>query len=339
MKKQGRKTSFLKKRSKKRVLLAMEAAAASASEIKSFLLLFFKKEVLLLLLFVTDAHAECVMNRATLLPITLWQNKLYVPVTINGTPKALFVDTGAASTTLSEAVAGELGIPRDFDHTVDTFGVGGKESHLYIGEVDSIRLGDIVIRKHPVPVAAFNQFMADERTPAAGLIGADILSHFDVDIDIPHRQLALWRVQGCTEVKPDWNGEAASVPMQISESRHITVPVRIDGVSLDLLLDTGSPNLLLSTRAAARAGATPEVLEESRQFDGFGVNDRAYHAWMHIFRRVEIGGQVFGDVRTVIVSNGRYVNLGDGLLGIEFLKRGRVWISYSTSTLFVQKNN
>lgn len=289
------------------------------------------------LVLAAGARAECVMNRVALLPVTLWQNKLFVPVTVNGTPETFFVDTGAATTTLSDNVAGALNIPRDFDHTLDTFGVGGQESHLYIGQVYDFNVGGIDVRKRAFPVAAFGVFkLADGRGQAAGLIGADILSHFDLDIDIPHRQIGLWRVQGCTEVKPDWPEAAAGVQMQIEPSRHITVPVRIDGAALDLLLDTGAPDLLLTTLAAARAGAPPEVLEENRQFTGYGVNDRSYQAWLHIFRRLEIGRQVYGDVRAVVVNRGRYGNLGDGLLGVEFLKRGRVWISYSTGTFFTE---
>jgi predicted aspartyl protease len=283
------------------------------------------------------AQAECVMNRAAVLPITLWQNKLFVPVTVNGVAERFFVDTGAAVTTLSDSLANALNIPRDFDHTIDMFGVAGRESHLYIGEVDSINVGGVELKKHSFPVAAFGSFMlADGHSRADGLIGADILSHFDVDIDIPHRQIAFWRVQGCGVVKPDWPGDASSVPMQIAPSRNITVPVRIDGAMLDLVLDTGAGDLLLSTRAAARAGATPEVLEESRQSTGFGVNDRSYPVWLHVFRRVEVGTQVYGDVRGVVVNRGRYMDQGDGLLGVEFLKRGRVWISYSTSTFFTE---
>ncbi len=302
---------------------------------KSFLLLFFKTEVLFLVLGVSAAHAECLMHRAAVLPITLWQDKIYVPVSVNGTAEQFFIDTGASTTTIAQAIAGTLDIPRDFSRTQDTFGVGGKESHLYIGEVSALSLGGLDLVNQDFPVAAFRERMADGTTPAGGLIGADILSRFDLDIDIPNRRLVLWRVTGCTEVHPDWDG-AAAVPMQMTPSHHVTIPVRIDGVPLDLLLDTGASNLLLSTRAAARAGASPDQLEEGRQIEGTGVNDRAFHAFLHIFQRLEVGPEVFGDVRAVVVGDGRYVTIGDGLFGIAFLKRGRVWISYSTGTLYLQ---
>jgi clan AA aspartic protease (TIGR02281 family) len=296
----------------------------------------------LILLLAHAAPAECIKNRAALLPITLWQSKLYVPVTLNGLTRAFFVDTGAALSFVSQTMADELNLPHDFDHTLDTFSVGGQESHLYIAEITSLALGGIQVSNRHLPVAAFGDRLSDGRSQPGGLIGADILSHFDLDIDIPNRQLGLWRVSGCTQMQPDWGGAwggaIASVPMRIAPSRQASVPARIDGAAVDLMVDTGSPDLVLSTRAAARAGAPPEVLDENRQLQGFGVNDRAFHAWMHIFQRVELGTMVFGDVRTLVVNNGRYGSLGDGLLGVEFLKRGRVWLSYSTGSFFATSN-
>ena len=303
---------------------------------KSFLLLFFKKEALACFLTISAAQAECTKHRAAELPLTLWQEKLYVPVAIDGVQRMMFLDTGAAVTTLSVATANALNLPRDFDHTADTFGVGGMESHLYIVQTRTLSLGGITVAGRQFPTAVFAGVMADDTTPIGGLIGADILSRFDLDIDIPRRRLGLWQVSGCTDITPDWPGRIGSVPIDIEPSRHVSVPVTVDGTAVDLLLDTGSPGLVLSTRAAARAGATPEMLEDSRTLQGRGVNERAFSAWLHIIRRLEIAGEVFGDARAVVVSNGR-VMTGDGLLGLAFLKRGRVWLSYATGRLFVEQ--
>jgi predicted aspartyl protease len=294
------------------------------------------RAAVVLLAVAVPARGACIMNRVALLPVTLWQNKLYVPVTVNGTARRFFVDTGAAVSAVSEATAAELNIPHDFDHTMDMFGVGGQESRLYIGEVDRFSVGGVEFRNRRFPVSAFGDVLADGLHHADGLIGADILSRFDVDIDIPRRQIGLWTVQDCSEVKPDWPGGADGVQLAIEPSRHVTVPVRIDGAPLELLLDTGAPALVLSTRAAAEAGATPDILEQNPRITGFGMNNRSYPAWLHIFRRLEVGRQVYGDIRAVVVNRGRYADIGDGLLGIEFLKRGRVWISYATSMFFTE---
>jgi len=305
-----------------------------ANRRKFFASFFQKRSAFLLLFFTSPASAACTMHRAATLPLTLFDEKLYVPATINGTPAEFFIDTGAGVTTISQATADALTLPRDFDHSADMFGVGGKENHLGIVQVESLTLGGIQILNHAFPSAGFAQRLADG-TPIAGLIGADILSNFDVELDIPHRQLALWRVSGCTEITPDWQGASLQAPMQVAETRHATVPVTIDGAHLDLLIDTGSPSLVLSTRAAARAGATPEILEQGRSTQGFGVNDHPFTAWLHIFPRMELAGRVFGDVRTIVVTNGRYLST-DGLLGLEYLKRSPVWLSYSTGTFFME---
>ncbi len=276
------------------------------------------------------------MHRAADLPITLWQDKLYIPVSIDGAPRMMFLDTGASVTTLSVKTANALNLPRDFDHTADVFGVGGLESHLYLVHTRTLALGGIEVNGETFPVADFAGVMADDRTPVGGLIGADVLSHFDLDLDVPHRRLGLWRVSGCTEVKPDWTGPTGSVAVEVLPSHHVSVPVKADGAPLALLLDTGSPGLILSTRAAARAGASPEMLEESRALNGRGVNERAFSGALHIIARLEVAGEIFGDARAFVVNNGR-MGSGDGLLGLAFLKRGRVWVSYATGRLFVER--
>ncbi len=291
---------------------------------------------LLLCVLTQTASAECTMHRAAELPLTLWQNKLYVPVSIDGAPRMMFLDTGSSITTLAENTADALRLPRDFDQTMDVFGVGGMESHLYLVRTRTLSLGGIAVDGKTFPVAAFAGLMADDRTPVGGLIGADLLSHFDLDLDVPHRRLGLWQVSGCSEIKPDWTGPTGSAPIEIQPSRHVSVPVKVDGTTVYLLLDTGSPGLVLSTRAAARAGATPEVLDESRPVSGRGVNERAFAGWLHIIARLEVAGEVFGDARAAVVNSGR-VQSGDGLLGLAFLKRGRVWVSYATSRLFVER--
>ena len=281
------------------------------------------------------AGAECSMNRAALLPLVLWDQKLVVVAEVNGTRVPFIVDTGASVTTLSEHLARSLNLPRDFDHVADMFGVGGMESHLYIAQTHDFDLAGVHLAGRSFPVADFADRTADG-TPLGGLIGADILSRFDVDLDLPGRRLGLWRTTGCSEVRPDWPGDSAETALEIATTRHVSVPVRINGAALDLMLDTGSPGLVLSTRAAARAGAPPEILEQNRQLVGHGVNDRPFSAWFHIFQRLDVAGQVFGDVGGVVVSPGR-IQTGDGLLGLEFFKRGRVWISYGTGKFFVQK--
>ena len=125
--------------------------------------------------------------------------------------------------------------------------------------------------------------------------------------------------------------------MTIDSFRHVSVPVTIGVSTMELTLDTGAPGLVLTRRSAARAGATPEILDEDREIGGNGVNNRAFEARLHIFSRLEFGSQVFGDVPAAVVENSR-LDRYDGLLGLMFLRRSRVWLSYATGTIFMQPN-
>jgi len=312
----------------------MSKAVLSRAKLTKVFWFFFSKKNFLLFL-VGQAHAECVMNRVASVPITLWNERIFLPVTIEGAPRMMFLDTGAGMTSLSQDTATSLSLLRDFDHTTDVFGVGGQESHLYIAQTNKMTLGDLVFSGKSFPVSAFSERMADG-SAIGGLIGADLVSKYDLDIDIPHRRLGFWKVSGCSEIKPDWPGEASGTDMAVQPSRHVSLPVKLDGVRVDLLLDTGSPGLVVSTRAAARAGVSPEMLDESRPLQGHGINDRAFSAWLHVFPRLEVAGQVYGDARAVVVNSGRMKDGGDGLLGIAFLKRGRVWVSYATGRFYVE---
>ena len=294
----------------------------------------FRFAILLLLLVADCAHASCSVHRVAVLPITLWQQKLFVPVEVDGAPSMFFVDTGASVTTLANSLSDRLTLPRDHDRTLDMFGVGGKESHLYIAHTNDLGIGTIHFAGQSFPVAEFDQRLSDN-APIGGLIGADILSRFDVDLDVPGRRLGLWQVSGCTELQPDWQHSFGNAALEVAPSGHASVPVKVDGVTLDLTIDTGAPALILSSRAAARAGVTPDILDENRRLVGHGVNDRPFSAWLHIFNRLDVAGQVFGNVRSIVVAPGR-MQTGDGLLGLDLLKRTRVWLSYSTGRIFIE---
>ena len=116
------------------------------------------------------------MQHVASLPVTLWQDKLFVPVTIEGTSQFMAVDTGASTTVLSSSVASALNISHDFDRTSDMEGVGGTDSHLYIGEVHRLGVGSITLTDSRIPIADFPMRMADG-SAAGGLLGARILLH------------------------------------------------------------------------------------------------------------------------------------------------------------------
>ena len=106
-------------------------------------------------------------------------------VQLNGSGSTLLLDTGASGILVDKRVAEKAGVKRlvesDFHGIGDKGAVGG-----YIGIADSIKVGDVEFQGCHVQVI-------DRRSVAEGdgLIGADVFSHFLVDIDIPNYKFRL----------------------------------------------------------------------------------------------------------------------------------------------------
>ncbi len=287
-----------------------------------------------------QAQAGCTTHRVASLPLALWQGKLLLTVGVNGSPETMALDTGAGITVISAEAAGRLNILHDFDHAAELRGAGGADSVLFIGQVDTLDLGEARLAKMSLPIVDFP--MRDwNNHPVSGLLGADILSHFDVDLDIAGGQLGLWRESGCDTAPPPWNDNAEPIAIELDGGHHIAVPVTVDGIALNAMLDTGAGGFFLTTRAGMRAGATEDALESDPEIHGTGVNNRAWTGRLHRFQDVRFGGVRFTNVATELLpstSIAQYDALSgsDGLIGMSLLRRMHLWISYRTKALYVQ---
>jgi tetratricopeptide (TPR) repeat protein len=106
-------------------------------------------------------------------------------VNINGTSSKLLLDTGAGGILVDRKIAEKAGI-KPIAQT-DVKGIGDKEgSSGYIGYADSIKIGDLEFHDCYVEVVDKRSVVGED-----GLIGADVFSHFLVDIDFPHAKFRL----------------------------------------------------------------------------------------------------------------------------------------------------
>ena len=297
--------------------------------------------VLALMVLAAPAQAACTTQRVATIPLTLWQNKLLLTAGLNGSPEILALDTGAGISVVSADAAGRLNIPHDFDHAASVQGVGGADSVLFIGQLESLDIGGLRFSKMIAPIVAMDEQDWNNKK-LAGLLGADILSRFAVDLDIKGGQMALWRDTGCDTDPPPWDADAEPIDIELDEGHHIGVPLKVDGVALTAMLDTGAGAFVLTQRAGMRAGVTDDMLESDTPIHGVGVNDRPWSGWLHRFGSVRFGTARFSNVVAALTQSGNvsaYNALigADGLIGMPLLKDLRIWISYKTKSLYVQQ--
>jgi hypothetical protein len=163
-----------------------------------------------------------------------------------------------------------------------------------------------------------------------GIVGDDILHNFDLDIDVAHQKLTLYRPGSCSPTRPPWEA-AQSWPITISARQQITFPAILNGHPLTALLDTGAFRGTVSRAAALKVGATAAELQ--RDFARNTSGPLGYRFSRQHFNDLSFGGKSYPNTFLDVVD---FNEDGiDMLIGIDYLLQRRVFISYATGMIFV----
>ncbi len=290
---------------------------------------------LLLLLFAglagCAAPESCDLVPLAETPLDTRANLMFVTVIISGQPIRLLVDTGAERTVLTEAAVARLGLPHDRQHLTRSFGIGGSSAN-WDADIPGIVIGQT---RFPIEHVAVGNFSIDHvsgpRTD--GLLGADILLAFDLDIDEADHQLTLYRVRRCPDAVPPWHEPAIRINGLEARRDRLLVPITLDGVAGMAILDTGAQATTIGMGMAHRLGLFEASLATDRTIMAHGAAPTAVAVHVHQFRELLVGEARIREPTLAVVPNDAAV--GDALLGGDFLRGRRVWLSFVTRKLFV----
>ena len=259
------------------------------------------------------------------------RNFLLVRATLDGKPATLLVDTGAETSTLTPHAVALLHLRRDPAHGRTIAGVAGTVRADIVRLRDLALAGVVVARALDVAIGDLPSLDGLD-PPVAGLLGADVLARFEVDLDLPAARMALYAPGGCAGYLP-WPG-AAAVPLQKTRSGLAFLDAEVDGSRVRALLDTGARTSLLTREAARGLGVTATMLAGDEARGGSGVGPASLTLRRHRFATFGLPGTLEHNV-TVNVADLRLPGI-DMLLGADFLGRREVWISYATGRLFLR---
>jgi predicted aspartyl protease len=97
-------------------------------------------------------------------------------------------------------------------------------------------------------------------------------------------------------------------------------------------LDTGAQRSVIGRDLAGRAGVTQAMLDKDQSVTVIGASRNNAQVRLHRFDTIRIGsGVAHGAVLQVAPGSSA---LRDGLLGEDFLRRRRIWISDASHQLF-----
>jgi predicted aspartyl protease/Flp pilus assembly protein TadD len=204
----------------------------------------------------------------------------YVPVRLGDSSKKLryLFDTGASGLTVSRRMMKRLGLEPVYSFTITGIGGSGTAETTMV-LVDRVRVGEAVIENVPAVVR-------DSLPGADGLLGPGVLGGSGFTLDLRGRRLRiLGREPEAPDdpagEKPEPEDEAVEVPF-LSIGGTPFIPVRVDGVPMHAMIDTGASQAVLSPYAVEQVdglelmapGLAPPAYREIRGTTGKTLDSR-----------------------------------------------------------------
>ena len=285
---------------------------------------------------VRPATAGCTLSAVATLPLTISGPRLYVPISMNDTEGQFMVDTGAGETVLMAPYAARAHVGMDIHAGQKILsGVGGRESlPVNSSHVRRIKVGQIAFQDWEFAVMPDNG-SGISKSAQDGVLGMDFLHYFDMDVDVEAHKLTLWRVTGCKDIHPEWQGPYDTIPLSGNSNHGANIPILVDNAILDVAFDTGMVGVLLSRDAAAKAGVTDAMLLKDEAGRGAGVGGK-FPSVLHRFNMMMVGNSEIDHPKVDVETESHRVWYSNGLIEWRYLKARRFWVSFTTQSLFVQ---
>ena len=167
-----------------------------------------------------------------------------------------------------------------------------------------------------------------------GAVGGDLLENWDIDLTVGAGVLNLDLPQQTAPVPP-WQDPTTRVPLENRSTHLIEITVMLDGHPLKALVDTGAPHSVVSVNTAAGAEANGnDKLAAASGVAGIRTAIRLHH-----FSDLSIGGLSFGPVEVGVAQTPTAVPEGDMLLGLDVLRRTRIYVAYQAGELLIDEGS
>jgi hypothetical protein len=171
-----------------------------------------------------------------------------IPVLIDGKPQAMAIDVSDPNSFLTT----DYGDAQNFDRAVIPV---QRDGHLFIPKNPSYLVTDFMIGNihgTKVPMHRFerpNDFDDD----IVGEVGADILSGFDMEVDLKNGRVILFSQDHCPGDVVYWTkSEYAAIPLDIDPAGHSSIQMKLDGKTVSVAFELAATGAFMSMKTAKR---------------------------------------------------------------------------------------
>lgn len=226
------------------------------------------------------------------------------------------VDTGTAPSILNLRVARQLGLAL----SPAKFAALGEESSIQAAQLPELQVGPLAVRATPFLVADLSSAENNWKMPIAGILGLDVLGKMSFRLDYENHLLQFGEVSG------------EGIAVKFSGQEYLAIaPMRINGRTFRMLVDTGAERLVLFGNKPATG--LIEVAQRG-ELPGNGV---AGAVGVRALPAVEVdwNGQHFR--RDIILLADRQEPLFDGLLSVRGLGFRALAFDAENQVVYLQK--
>jgi hypothetical protein len=304
------------------------------------------KHLLLLLLLLPAGCATrpagpqaCVIDKVLELPVNGDGGRITVPALLDGKSATLILATGAEPSSVTPTTIRALQLRTDPRVRTTLTDVGGSIT-TQNAMLRSMKIGDVEMLEQSVSVApmpslqSVNAFSLAAPQAADGALGADWLSGFDVEIDLPHGRAALYRAHGCDGDYVPWSEPKSSVNAEIYGRGLVLLNVTVDGHVFKAKVDSATTTSLIGSTAVAAANLAGPDLAHDPAGSVTGSDQMRLQTRLHRFNSLQIGPIRY--VNPALEVANLHLRQSNLLLGLNWLQHNRVWISYATQRVTIQ---
>jgi predicted aspartyl protease len=233
--------------------------------------------------------AACSLALMASLDMTnLPEGRAAVPLSINGTSYQFMVDTAGVFSKISQDVVNQQNL-KETPTNMELYGVGGK-LRLSSVNIQSLKIGNNEAKNFHLAVGGFSPPTGSKFD---GVIGADLLTLFDVEFDFANRKMNLFSQDHCPGKVVYWTRSGyAEVPFHLTSgplggNNHIALSMTLDGHDVTTDLDTGSSFTWLNRQSASRIFSVDEKAPGVERVPGSSDDSPVY---TKRFNLLQIGG-------------------------------------------------
>jgi predicted aspartyl protease len=260
---------------------------------------------------------------------------LATQVEVNGKAGFEFlVDTAASMTSTLPPLREVIELPAHALHAGELHGASGSTRGVQLQSIDSLTVDDRVHRQVDAVALA-----GSARLPAvAGILGADLLSRYIVEFDIPAGQLHLHDRSAAPARRDDW----IEIPFSLNNVRFPIIKGTLDGSPISVLLDTGARRTIMNVAAARMLGVQPGESAQKATDSVQGATAHSTDAVKRDFDSLRLGAWSIDPRELTIADLAVFKVLGGEkdpymILGMDKLKERRFIVDYAGGRLLMMR--